>query len=209
MRIESFCCTQLCGNRGLVSRCILAKWGLKDLLRKSGAARLYLFQDASSQNEDWKFFFQAALLRHRLSFKMHPRKMRIERVMMLAPHNLVMPVSRCILAKWGLKAFPIYFIKSSGVSFKMHPRKMRIERKSWMPEHIAATWFQDASSQNEDWKIYYSRLYIYRCVRFKMHPRKMRIERNNIRATRAKYGGFKMHPRKMRIERLFHYQYLL
>ncbi len=140
----------------IVSRCILAKWGLKGKNREE-IIQYLLFQDASSQNEDWKFAFFADSLSLSTvsrcilakwglkdtfyicinkvinSFKMHPRKMRIESSTGRIPPTSKYVVSRCILAKWGLKESSIIFIYNNFHCFKMHPRKMRIESQVHSP----------------------------------------------------------------------------
>ncbi len=207
----------------LVSRCILAKWGLKDNLRhakhgdvlgfkmhprkmrierQTGRQNEMLempFQDASSQNEDWKRPDLLQQIRHQFvsrcilakwglkvwrcfgrncwfvvsrcilakwglkewsphrgerkpnRFKMHPRKMRIERISS-GTYLPLQQVSRCILAKWGLKELYSAVASCSEICFKMHPRKMRIERLICGLLQSVGLQFQDASSQNEDWK---------------------------------------------------------
>ncbi len=59
------------------------------------------------------------------SFKVHPRKMRIESEYQ-------------------------YRVAMTGAGFKVHPRKMRIERRIDIHEFRDIVWFQGASSQNED-----------------------------------------------------------
>ncbi len=112
----------------------------------------------------------------RTRFKVHPRKMRIESWQHLDDAYGSDGVSRCILAKWGLKVVTRLRYSKSFLSFKVHPRKMRIERSrpfyirflDRVSRCILAKWglkvseyafknclggkFQGASSQNEDWK---------------------------------------------------------
>ncbi len=183
-----------------VSRCILAKWGLKvweysipinpccsfkvhprkmriESPKSCHIDRTYhAFQGASSQNEDWKIEWIHFLLEAYECFKVHPRKMRIESFMatkytssrpsfqgassqnedwkgLYFSSNISRAfVSRCILAKWGLKVYLYSDGQGGYYSFKVHPRKMRIESLLYVLSGLFWSLFQGASSQNEDWK---------------------------------------------------------
>ncbi len=161
-----------------------------------------LFQGASSQNEDWKIVilwdsgqtcgcFKVHPRKMRiersywfpslyvvLSFKVHPRKMRIESGTFASPWRNIQKVSRCILAKWGLKAFRKVYIhfrrhKFQGASSQNEDWKCPLS----CPDSFCSDLFQGASSQNEDWKSINPEYGLPTTGGFKVHPRKMRIER--------------------------------
>ncbi len=115
------------GFRMTVSRCILAKWGLKEVYTFSKAARIVLFQGASSQNEDWK------LLLSELNY-------------------FLIKVSRCILAKWGLKVVAHRQPGTEPVVSRCILAKWGLKVYLRVGEQRKEAMFQGASSQNEDWK---------------------------------------------------------
>ncbi len=149
------------------------KMRIESALRLARRIRMNMFQGASSQNEDWKAALLASWETSRSCFKVHPRKMRIEsnrsncriyrptmfqgassqnedwKDVAIVVGAAIPRVSRCILAKWGLKAQTWLRLFKSARCFKVHPRKMRIEsitnnkrRKEWsnVSRCILAKW---------------------------------------------------------------------
>ncbi len=134
-----------------------------------------LFQSASSKNEDWKSCGTAA------HGKILPISKRIlEKWGLKVPFCQIAPgcdkISKRILEKWGLKADVQSTPTVATPDFKAHPRKMRIERLNALQFPPLVFQFQSASSKNEDWKLSSPSLGKRTHSYFKAHPRKMRIE---------------------------------